>query len=218
MQRLLNSLMSHIVLLGDSIFDNAAYVNGDPDVISQLRSKLPNGWTATLKAVDGDRINNVYAQLDNLPAEATHLFLSVGGNNALSNISILNQQVNSSAQVFSQLADIGEQFEQQYQALLGEILWVNLPTAICTIYNPNYSEEIYQRIAIAALTIFNDVIIRQAFQAGIPLIDLRLTCNESIDYANPIEPSATGGEKITNAILKVALEHDFSKRHTQVYY
>lgn len=210
--------MSHIVLLGDSIFDNAAYVDGDPDVISQLRSKLPNGWTATLNAVDGDRINNVYAQLEKLPADATHLVLSVGGNNALGNISILNQQVNSSAQVFSQLADISEQFEQQYQALLDEILRLNLPIAVCTIYNPSYAEKIYQRIAIAALATFNDVIIRQAFQANIPLIDLRLTCNEAIDYANPIEPSAAGGNKITNAILKVVLEHHFSQRYTRVFY
>lgn len=210
--------MSHIVLLGDSIFDNAAYVDGDPDVISQLRSKLPNGWTATLNAVDGDCLNNVYAQLEKLPADATHLVLSVGGNNALGNISILNQQVNSSAQVFGQLADISEQFEQQYQALLDEILWLNLPIAICTIYNPSYSERIYQRIAIAALATFNDVIIRQAFQAKIPLIDLRLTCNEAIDYANPIEPSAAGGDKIAQAILNVVLEHNFNQRYTQVFY
>ena len=45
--------MSHIVLLGDSIFDNAAYVRGGPDVVTQLRELLPRGWQATLAAVDG---------------------------------------------------------------------------------------------------------------------------------------------------------------------
>jgi hypothetical protein len=29
--------MKHIVLLGDSIFDNGAYVNGGPDVVTQLK-------------------------------------------------------------------------------------------------------------------------------------------------------------------------------------
>jgi hypothetical protein len=43
----------HIVLLGDSIFDNGAYVSGGPDVVAQLRSRLPQGWEATLLAVDG---------------------------------------------------------------------------------------------------------------------------------------------------------------------
>jgi hypothetical protein len=38
----------HLVLLGDSIFANAAYVGAEPDVIGHLRSLLPSGWTATL--------------------------------------------------------------------------------------------------------------------------------------------------------------------------
>jgi hypothetical protein len=33
--------MPHIVLLGDSIFDNAAYVPGELPVIEQLRARLP---------------------------------------------------------------------------------------------------------------------------------------------------------------------------------
>jgi hypothetical protein len=34
--------MNHIVLLGDSIFDNAAYVAGGPDVVRQVRDNLPS--------------------------------------------------------------------------------------------------------------------------------------------------------------------------------
>ena len=45
--------MAHIVLLGDSIFDNARYTLGEPDVISQGRQLLPASWRATLLAVDG---------------------------------------------------------------------------------------------------------------------------------------------------------------------
>ena len=210
--------MPHIVLLGDSIFDNAAYVQENPDVITQLRMKLPDNWNATLNAIDGNKVNDVYAQLENLPEDATHLVLSVGGNNALSCISILNERVNSSVEVFTKLASLSEEFEQQYQRLLQRILSFHLPTTICTIYNPNYPDRLYQRIGVAALTIFNDVIIRQAFGSGIPLIDLRLTCNEAADYANPIEPSAVGGEKIVNAILNAVFEHNFKKRYTQVFY
>ena len=35
-----------------------------------------------------------------------------------------------------------------------------------------------------------------------PLIDLRLICNEEGDCANPIEPSVQGGEKISAVIEK----------------
>jgi hypothetical protein len=210
--------MSHIVLLGDSIFDNAAYVGKNPDAIAQLQMKLPENWNASLNAIDGNKVDDVYAQLEKLPKDVTHLVLSVGGNNALSCIGILNEKVVSSAEVFIKLANLREDFEQKYQKLIQKILSFNIPTTICTIYNPNYPESTYQRIAVAALTIFNDVIIRQAFQNGIPLIDLRLTCNEAIDYANPIEPSSAGGEKIVNAIVNAVLEHNFNKHYTQVFY
>ncbi|MEM7712499.1 MAG: SGNH/GDSL hydrolase family protein [Cyanobacteria bacterium P01_A01_bin.68] len=210
--------MPHIVLLGDSIFDNAPYVGENPDVISQLRTKLPENWDASLNAIDGNKVDDVYAQLEKLPKDATNLVLSVGGNDALSCIGILNEKVASSAEVFIKLANLREDFEQKYQKLLRSILSLGIPTAICTIYNPNYPESTYQRIGVAALTIFNDAIIRQAFQNGIPLIDLRLTCNEASDYANPIEPSCTGGEKIVNAIVNTVFEHNFEKHYTQVFY
>ena len=45
--------MGHIVLLGDSIFDNARYVPDRPPVIEQLRRSLPPGWRASLLAADG---------------------------------------------------------------------------------------------------------------------------------------------------------------------
>ncbi|WP_203566265.1 hypothetical protein [Aurantimonas aggregata] len=62
------------------------------------------------------------------------------------------------------------------------------------------------------MTIFNDVITRAAFRHGLPLIDLRLLCNEDADFANPIEPSVLGGAKIATAIAAVVAEHDFARR------
>ena len=70
---------------------------------------------------------------------------------------------------------------------------------------------------MAALATFNDVITRAAFEAGLPLIDLRLVCDEDADYANPIEPSVAGGAKIAGAIVRLLSEHDFGKRRTQVF-
>jgi len=40
--------MNQLVLLGDSVFDNGAYVPGGLDVCQQLCKKLPVGWGATL--------------------------------------------------------------------------------------------------------------------------------------------------------------------------
>ena len=44
--------MSQVVLLGDSIFDNAAYVSGGPDVVAQLGELLPAGWRDALGHAD----------------------------------------------------------------------------------------------------------------------------------------------------------------------
>jgi len=44
----IENFMVHIVLLGDSVFDNAAYVGGGPDVVRQLRTLLTGTDSATL--------------------------------------------------------------------------------------------------------------------------------------------------------------------------
>ena len=43
--------MSTLVLVGDSVFDNASYVNG-PDVRAQVETKMPDDWAVSLLAID----------------------------------------------------------------------------------------------------------------------------------------------------------------------
>jgi GDSL-like Lipase/Acylhydrolase family len=199
-----------VVLLGDSIFDNAAYVTaGAPDVVRQVRNRLPHGSEATLAAVDGSKMRDVSEQLRYLPADATHLIVSAGGNDALDNSDFLTAPAHSTAEALLGLADIGDEFEGGYLAMLAEVLARGLPTAICTVYYPRFPEAALQRMAVTGLAAFNDSIIRAAFTHGLPLLDLRLICTEEGDYANPIEPSARGGEKIARAIVK-AVEHGFA--------
>jgi len=85
--------MPHLVLLGDSIFDNASYVAPGQAVIDQLRSALPDGWTARLLAVDGAMVADVHRQIDELPRDATHPLLSCGGNDALDHLLMLARPV-----------------------------------------------------------------------------------------------------------------------------
>ena len=210
--------MRHIVLLGDSIFDNAAYINGGLDVITHLRQQIPSGWQASLKAVDGSVVENVREQALDLPADVTHLFVSAGGNDAILNVDVLQMKVSSSAEVFDRLADLASTFEYHYREMLQAILKLNKSTAVCTIYYPRIPEAFAQKIAVAALATFNDVIIRQAFLAGVPLIDLRLVCNEGSDYANEIEPSEVGGKKIASVIARVVKEHEFKRGKTVAYF
>jgi lysophospholipase L1-like esterase len=208
--------MNHVVLLGDSIFDNAPYVGRAPDVIRQVQQRLPHGSKATLRAVDGSTTEDVRGQLRRLPADATHLILSVGGNDALESSDFLGAPARSTAETLLGLADITDEFERRYRGMLAEVLARGLPTVICTIYYPLFPDTVLQRIAVTALAGFNDCIIRAAFAHGLPLLDLRFVCTEAEDYANPIEPSAQGGEKIAAAIVRL-LEHGFTSGRTGVF-
>jgi lysophospholipase L1-like esterase len=194
--------MNHVVLLGDSILDNAAYVAGAPDVIQQVRQRLPHGSKATLEAVDGSTTGDVRGQLQRVPADATHLVVSAGGNDALHRGDFLAAPARSTAETLLGLADIADEFERRYSDMLAGVLAYGLPAAICTIYYPRFPDAALQKVAVAALTVFNDCIVRAAFAHGLPLLDLRLICTEAGDYANPIEPSAQGGEKIARAIAE----------------
>jgi hypothetical protein len=207
--------MSHVVLLGDSIFDNRSYVAPAPDVIHQLRAKLGAERTATLLAVDGHVTDDVRTrQLARLPADATHLVISVGGNDALGRSTILNEPARSVAEALGRLAQAQASFAHDYAQMLDAVLGAGLPTAVCTIYDANYPEP-QRQIVVAALALFNDVISRAAFARGLPLIDLRLICSDPADYANPIEPSALGGDKIAGVIAAlVQADQPWSERST----
>lgn len=209
--------MKHIILLGDSIFDNQAYVKGGLDVITHLGGSIPAEWRATLRAVDGGTVENVRSQARDLPVDATHLIVSAGGNDALLQADILQQKAESSAEVLNKLADIAATFELNYREMLRGLLALGKATAVCTIYYPRIPDPSIQKIVVAALTIFNDVIIRQAFLAGVPLIDLRLVCREETDYANEIEPSDAGGRKIAESIVRLVKEHNFDNHRTEVF-
>ena len=193
----------HVVLLGDSIFDNGAYVGGAPDVVRQLRAALPAGWQATLLAVDGAVVDSVGRQLGGVPADASLLVVSAGGNDALGEAWLLEQRADSVGEAVMRLADAQERFAERYCAMVETVLKHRLPAALCTIYDASFPPPEGRMIA-AALSLFNDRITRAAFSRGLPLIDLRLICSERADYANPIEPSKHGGTKIAAAIAKLA--------------
>jgi len=195
--------MGHIILLGDSIFDNAAYVQGGPDVVRQLQEVIPFSWKASLLAVDGAVTRGVASQLERLPGDATHLVLSVGGNDALGASYVLDQSVATVAEAVSLLEASQHRFAADYDAMIEAVLERCLPTAVCTIYDTPPSQP-NQRIIRTALGVFNDVITRAAFRRSLPVIDLRLICDEDEDYANPIEPSVLGGAKMATAIAALA--------------
>jgi len=213
-QAMAQTQSGHVVLLGDSIFDNRAYVTPAPNVADQLRARLGAGWQVTLLAVDGHVTRDVaQSQIARLPADASQLVVSAGGNDALGHAYLLSEKAGSVADAVARLAEARARFAADYERMLDVVAARGVPTAVCTIYDANHAEP-QRQLVVAALCLFNDVITRAAFARGLPLIDLRLICSAPADYANPIEPSAQGGEKIAAAIAALAREQQVRPRST----
>ena len=199
----MDSSETHIVLLGDSIFDNGRYTSGGPDVIAQVCQLLPKGWRGSLLAVDGAATEDIPSQLRRVPSDATHLVLSVGGNDALMNADILRAPADSASHALEAFAKASQNFEKRYRRAIEACRQISLPLTICTIYNGCFPEASFQQQVSTALMFFNDVILRTGFEFGLSIIDLRFVCSLADDYANPIEPSSIGGAKIARVIVNL---------------
>jgi hypothetical protein len=194
--------MEHIVLLGDSIFDNASYVAAGTEVSAQLRARLGPGYRVSLLARDGAVLAHMVAQIENLhslPEPATRLVVSCGGNDVLGLVGAMQSPARAVIDAVELLASWQASFRREYRRMLDAVLSRHTPVAVATIYDgvPGLAAGLR-----AALAPFNDVIVREAVQRSLPLLDLRLACSEPGDYASasPIEPSEQGGAKIAATI------------------
>ena len=198
----------HLVLVGDSIFDNGTYVDlGQDDVTAHLKRKLaPLDWTLDMRAVDGAVASHIESQLATRRVVTPCTFvLSVGGNDALGYLNMVQDTAadKSVASVLMGFNEIREGFRRSYTGALDRILAHDQPLIVCTIYNPNYPEADIQALAETGLSFFNDVIAEEALCRKLPIIDLREVCSMPEAFANPIEPSEFGGDVITDAIISL---------------
>ena len=190
----------HIVLLGDSIFDNAPYTAGGPAVIDHVKASLYPGEEATLLAVDGHRVQDVPVQLGGIPEGATHFFLSIGGNDALEHVALLNKRARTVGEGLAFIGKAVDNFAESYRSLLDRLVPDLGRLQVCTVYNGDFGPE--GPVVSAAIRLFNDAIQRTANEHGVEVVELRDLLNEPVHYANPIEPSVEGGQVLAEEILR----------------
>lgn len=215
--------MQHLVLMGDSIFDNGPYVDEGESVSEVLAVLLKGRAKVTLLAVDGDCSTDVPKQLQRLPEDASLVVISCGGNDALHAFyEICCEPVSSIEQALGCFVAIREKFRSDYKQLLQSTLERVDHVAVCTVYSsmPETSElpETSDR-ALALLALFNEIILQEAAALRLPIVDLRSVCVDSGDYSelSPIEPSGTGAMKISNVIGTMLDRHDFTAGYSALY-
>ena len=223
----------NILLLGDSIIDNSSYVlDGELDVTAHLKKLYSDqpGVFITNSAVDGDTMDNLEYKLPHTvdAQEASHIVVSIGGNDLLHNISFLQttselskvmgkgamiekwglKELNPSRnKVFEETYfEIIEPFKKQYETIVANLSNHRANLLLCTVYEGDLvdSDEFsdVSNSSKTMVSIFNDIVYRVANKFNADVLELRDIFISSDDYANPIEPSHIGGEKLAQSIVQ----------------
>ncbi len=161
-------------------------------------------------------------------SEATHIVMSIGGNDLLQNISFL-QMTSKLSEVMDKDARIGKwgarelnpsrnkvfeetyfeiikPMQQKYESIVANLSNYRAKLLLCTVYegdlvdSDEFSDVIYSSKTM--LSIFNDVVYRTAQKYNGKVLELRDIFVTPEDYANPIEPSHRGGQKFAKEIVR----------------
>lgn len=182
----------HVVLLGDTVFDRDAVAPHDDGVPAALRRVLPAGAVASSLARDGARIADLPAQLARLPADVTHLVVSIGERDATEALSGLDEPATTIAAALDHLAVIRDRFAARHAAVADALAATRRPVALCTMRAPAASADGLSRARRTAVDLLDDAIARIVFTRGLALIDLRLVCPDGADFAPAGVPSPAG--------------------------
>ena len=199
--------MSFITLLGDSIIDNKSYVqHGEFSVLEHLENQSDLQFQQI--AYDGHTTENVLKGQINSPSiqSSSHLVLSAGGNDLLYNIPFLYEgpieNINGAVAGVQQY--IFNPLQQRYETIVEKLSSHRANLLLCTVYEGDLGRtDEYRDVLDSSKTMvstFNDTVYKTASMYNADVLELRHIFTSSEDYANPIEPSHIGGEKLAQAI------------------
>jgi len=183
-----------IILMGDSILKNNLYVKNGKAVENILREKTNSN--VLLLAENNATVTDVYAQIERLPQhlnkKSNTIFLSVGGNNILSNF--VNNDPDESQEYI--LSTIFKAYKRLIETLQTKMDHVNL--VLIDIYYPKNLQYTQYHPIIKEWNTFLD---NFASEKSLPVMKISTLLIEPTDFTLSIEPSDKGGEKIANQIM-----------------
>lgn len=178
-----------VILMGDSVLNNANYVPEGNSVYDILKTKLNNILNV---ATDGATINDLYTQLDKIPVDLnntdTYIFISAGGNDILNSRKELTN--NDILQLFNKYMNFLEALRAKLGSVKINILNLYLPS------NPRYQS--YK----PSIEQWNKLINQYSNKIGemYNVVDLYSLLTSLDDFVYDIEPSASASNKIANLI------------------
>lgn len=205
-------VIRHLVLMGDALQN----INlGQGEVESALVPRPRNPWKLTiLQPEQVLRPGPVRA----FPQGATHVVICVEGGWAIETSGLLRGEARLVRDALDTLATAADEFENVFAGLIAAAQETGLPAVVCTLVPARYTEPAEQRSAATALAIFNDRVVRCAFAARLPIVDLRMVCDEDRDFATQTLLSSAGVRKAANVIRSALYEISRETARTRVYF
>jgi len=202
---------AHVVLLGDSTLDNGRYLRasrGELSIGKQLRRRCSrHGWDLTMLAQDGAMLKDVSSsQVPLIPPGATHLVLSVGGNDLLD---LLNHMVQAGFSTSSMREAIGEGLRavaREYAQVVASLKELKCHIACCTVYRPNFTNLFFMSLASLCLRLHNSRLAQICAEANCSVLDLATILERPRDFANTLELNTSGGAKVVENIAAFVLD------------
>lgn len=202
----------HVVLLGDSTLDNGRYLNfalGELSVERQFTKRcLEEGWHMTILAQDGSVLEDVLArQLPLIPDCATHIVISISGNDLLG---LLNEMVVanfSPASVYRAIINGLAEVSERYRHLVMALKRFGCHLACCTVYQPAFNHMFFKSLASVSLGLHNSRIKQMTEDLDASVIDLANLCETKEDFANALELSTRGGAKLVENVSRFVNDH-----------
>ena len=205
-KRLESTKKHYVSLLGDSIIDNKVYVGqGELSVTEHLKHNSSSNFT--MIAVDGDTTEDVLDnQLDNLKEPVSHIVLSIGGNDLLQNLHLLQDETSGMKFALEKSSELIGEIQENYTKILEHLSQYDAKVLLCTVYEGDLKSDVllaeYDKAGQAMLKMHNDTVYYLASKFDVDVLELRNIFTNKEDYANPIEPSHIGGEKLAKAIIQ----------------
>jgi len=196
----------NVSLLGDSIIDNKVYVEeGELSVTEHLQHNSSSNFT--MIAVDGDTTEDVLEnQLDNLKEPVSHIVLSIGGNDLLQNLHLLQDETSGMKFALEKSSELIGEIQENYTKILEHLSNYDAKVLLCTVYEGDLKSDVmlaqFDKAGQAMLKMHNDTVYYLASKFEVDVLELRNIFTNKEDYANPIEPSHIGGEKLAKAIIQ----------------
>ena len=183
--------VTHIVLLGDSIFQNNNYVPKSKSVEYLLKEKL--SIPSLVLAQDNAIIYDIPKQYNSMPlnlnAKTTNLYISIGGNDLLN---LYEHNNTNNSKLFNMVWEI---YKKTILMLLDSTQCNIILTDIYFITDPNYSKY------IPMIKKWNSNLYQFADQHKLNVFKISKILTQPKDFTNSIEPSVIGGNKMVNSFI-----------------